>query len=77
MQLTKQSMLTGRVHTRYIPMSRALYLRQYALWRGGAKIQDAFPRLFASDREFIMTGSTPAEWEEAFATTLGGNGNER
>jgi hypothetical protein len=40
---------------------------QYMAWKGGALAQDAFPQLDADGREFLMTGITPAEWNEAFA----------
>lgn len=33
----------------------------------GYTIQDAFPYLSASEREFIITGITPDEWEIMFA----------
>jgi hypothetical protein len=32
----------------------------------GALIQDAFPFLAPPEREFIMTGTTPAEWDKLF-----------
>jgi len=32
----------------------------------GALIQDAFPDLSADDREFIMTGIVPEEWDKLF-----------
>ena len=42
--------------------------RQYDNWKfGGMCIQDAMPQLSAEEREFLMTGITPAEWNEAFA----------
>lgn len=37
-----------------------------AAWEEGAFIQDALPWLPAADREFIMTGITPEEWDAAF-----------
>jgi len=36
------------------------------IWSGGALIQDAFPYLDNEEREFILTGITPAEWDEMF-----------
>lgn len=33
-------------------------------YEGGAFIQDAFPMLNASEREFIMTGMIDSEWDE-------------
>jgi len=41
--------------------------KQIALWEGGALIQDVMPNLTPEEREFIMTGITPAEWNEMFA----------
>lgn len=40
----------------------------YFLWMSGAGplIQDAFPRLSAGEREFMMTGITPQEWINMF-----------
>lgn len=40
----------------------------YFLWLrgGGPLIQDAFPNLSAGEREFLMTGVTPAEWANLF-----------
>jgi len=42
----------------------------YETWANGQGplIQDAFPNLTASEREFLMTGVTPAEWENLFGT---------
>jgi hypothetical protein len=35
-------------------------------WMDGALIQDAMPNLNAEQREFLITGITPSEWNEAF-----------
>lgn len=32
--------------------------------RSGSYVQDAFPGLSAKEREFLLTGITPADWEE-------------
>ena len=32
----------------------------------GAMIQDAFPELSADDREFLLSGFSPAGWEQTF-----------
>lgn len=63
MFITKTSILTGKVHTREIAVTQA----QIDAWKNGALIQDAMPNLSADDREFLMTGSTPEEFNEAFA----------
>lgn len=57
--VTQISMLTGHTHTRHIPLT----LEQYMAWRDGALIQDVMPDLSAEDREFMISGSTPEEWE--------------
>ena len=41
--------------------------KQITLWMEGALIQDVMPNLTPEEREFLMTGITPAEWDEAFA----------
>lgn len=40
----------------------------YATWASGfgPVIQEAFPNLTASEREFLMTGITPQEWTNLF-----------
>jgi hypothetical protein len=35
-------------------------------WQGGMLIQDAMPNLNADEREFVMTGITPYEWDNMF-----------
>jgi len=35
-------------------------------YRNGKLIQDAFPFLSADEREFLLTGMTPEEWELEF-----------
>ncbi|QOC56180.1 hypothetical protein SEA_MADI_35 [Gordonia phage Madi] len=67
-QFTKESALTGVRHTRVIPVApKALEEWLVGQANGSAlHIQVAFPELSADDREFILTGVTPEEWEEAF-----------
>jgi hypothetical protein len=51
--------VTGQEYSVTVPM--ALYDR----WRsGGEFIQRVFPDLSDDDREFLMTGTTPAEWDQ-------------
>lgn len=45
-------------------------LEQWLNWCAGMVIQRAMPHLSADDREFIMTGMTPEEWDEMFAETV-------
>ena len=62
MKITRTSQLSGKVTTREIDVTDA----QIMLWQSGAFIQDAMPNVPAEEREFIMTGITPEEWDEAF-----------
>lgn len=55
------SKLTGKEHTREVPITE----EQLARWKAGGFIQDAAPNLSADDREFLISGSTPEEWDAA------------
>ena len=63
MLVGKKSQLSGKSHEMEIDVSE----KQITLWMEGALIQDVMPNLTPDEREFIMTGITPAEWDEAFA----------
>jgi len=63
MLVTKTSKLTGIEHTRDIPVSE-YQLRSWM--RGTALIQDAMPELCPEDREFLISGVTPEEWDAVF-----------
>lgn len=43
--------------------------RGVKLWIGGMHIQDAMPEISADDREFLLTGISPAGWDKLFAQT--------
>jgi hypothetical protein len=60
MEITKKSMISGITRTMDLPVTRC----QINLWRTGTLIQDAMPELDDDQREFIMTGITPEEWEQ-------------
>ena len=62
----KTSQLTGVKHRREIPMNKTAFMKAHNAWNDGMLIQDAFPGLSAEDREFIMTGITPDEWDSIF-----------
>ena len=63
MLVGKKSQLSGKSHEMEIDVSE----KQITLWMEGALIQDVMPDLNPDEREFLMTGITPAEWDEAFA----------
>ncbi len=62
MTITKTSPLTGNINTMDIDVSE----EQLAAWQGGVLIQRAMPHLTPDEREFLMTGYTPEDWEEIF-----------
>ena len=62
MKVSKKSMLTGEIHT----MNLDVTYDEYYAWQNGMLIQDACPRLNADEREFLMTGITPDEWNNMF-----------
>lgn len=62
MIITRKSLITGKVHSRNINVTR----EQLQAWRKGTLIQNAMPHLDSKEREFIMTGITPKEWGDTF-----------
>tara|TARA_R100000005_G_C4907499_1_gene146749 strand:- start:532 stop:735 length:204 start_codon:yes stop_codon:yes gene_type:complete len=63
MQVTKKSQLTGVTRTIDIPN---LTEDQVNAWMSGTVIQKAMPHISEDHREFLMTGITPAEWDQVF-----------
>ena len=55
-------MMSGKSHEMKINVSE----KQITLWMEGALIQDVMPNLTPEEREFLMTGITPAEWDATF-----------
>lgn len=62
MKVTKRSQLSGKVRTREIDVTPM----QIKRWQEGELIQKAMPHLSDDDREFLMTGITPEEWDAMF-----------
>jgi hypothetical protein len=65
MMITKKSMFSGTAHTMELPVTQA----QLDRWQGGELIQTVFPFLSVSEREFLMTGVTAAEWDHEFGAS--------
>lgn len=63
MLITKISKLTGIEHTKEINVTQQ-QLYDWAL--SNQNIQDIMPQLSDDEREFIMTGITSDEWDDAF-----------
>lgn len=62
MEITRTSSLTGVERTKDLNISPI----QLTLWKNGMLAQRAFPQLSPEDREFIISGCTKEEWDEAF-----------
>lgn len=60
MLITRTSQASGVTRIKDLPVTQ----EQISKYNNGALIQNAFPNLSKSDREFIMTGITDDEWNE-------------
>lgn len=61
------SKFTGKTHCIELPLAIADFAARLRAWDNREMmVQDAFPMLSPSQREFLMTGTTPLEWNEAF-----------
>ena len=62
-KITRTSMLSDITRSMFLDITQ----EQIDAYNKGALVQHAFPNLSADEREFIITGITSAEWDEAFA----------
>lgn len=67
MKVTRISMASGKQRTWDLDITP----EQIDRYNNGALVQDAFPNLTASEREFILTGMTDAEWDYMFSDDEG------
>ena len=58
----RTSMLSGKTRERTLTATAT----QWAMMDNGALIQHALPHLTDGEREFIMTGISDEEWDQAF-----------
>jgi len=63
MLIKRKSPFSGRENVRDIRVTR----EQLDLWQDGASIQTVMPHLSVDDREYLMTGVLPDEWEDTFS----------
>ncbi len=61
--LFKTSALSGKLNSMELPIT---YERLLQWERTGEPVQRAFPDLTPDQREFLLTGATPEEWDRAF-----------
>ena len=62
MRLSKRSIISGKINEMDLDITE----EQYFSWKNGDLVQEAFPQLNSGEREFIVSGITPKEWEEVF-----------
>jgi hypothetical protein len=62
MKVTKLSPVTWQLNTLDINCTED----EYRAWRNGELIQNAMPNTPIDQREFLISGITPEEWEKVF-----------
>lgn len=67
MIVKRKSVFSGVERTRDIPVNP----EDYKLWEQGySSIDEAMPYLNSEDREFILSGMTAQEWQNAFSEEI-------
>lgn len=64
MLITRTSPFSGKENTMDLPITED----QVINWENGMHAQHAFSNLPPEQREFIISGITPQEWEETFGS---------
>ena len=67
MEIVRQSQLSGAIYVMEIDITEEQLERIENRRINGELIQNIVPNLSKEDREFLITGITPEEWELAFA----------
>lgn len=62
MLIIRTSPFSGKTNSMEIEVTQ----EQLSSWENGTLIQDAMPHLTPDEREFIKTGITREEWDNAF-----------
>tara|TARA_X000001382_G_scaffold90801_1_gene65423 strand:+ start:82 stop:282 length:201 start_codon:yes stop_codon:yes gene_type:complete len=63
MVIRRTCAINGKTRTMDLPISE----KELKDWERGTPIQEAMPRLTPDQREFVLTGLLPDEWEELFS----------
>jgi len=63
MIIRRRSMFSGHENTMDLPVTQ----EQLDRWADGELVQSVFSFLSPAEREFIMTGVTDEEWNQAFS----------
>ena len=59
MRFERFNPITGKSNVMDLPVTED----QVRRWKGGELIQNAMPHLSADEREFLITGILPGDWE--------------
>ena len=62
MIVIRESLISGDVSKMDLPITD----EQLKSWNEGTLVHVAFPNLTPCEREFVMTGITPQEWDDTF-----------
>lgn len=62
MIITRKDPFSGKTNTMDLDITED----QLEAWKAGQLIQNAFPKLDADQREFLMTGIMPDTWDELY-----------
>lgn len=62
-QVAMVSMFTGKRNVMELPLTQEEFQTGCNLRQQGELIQHAFPTLTPDQREFLLSGSTPQEWD--------------
>jgi hypothetical protein len=63
MKITKKNLVTNKENTLELDVTAS----QYHDWEMGMHAQNAFPNLTADEREFIISGMLPGEFDKLFS----------
>ena len=61
-----KTILTGKSAIKGQPIRMVVDKKAYEKYLNGAKVQDAFPDMSREEREILISGITPQEWDELF-----------
>ena len=62
MKIERTNPMTGKSHELDLPITQ----EQLDAWQNGALIQAVMPNLTPDQREFLMTGLLPDDWDQIF-----------
>jgi hypothetical protein len=67
MKIKRTSLFTGEENV----MELDVTYEQLVAWRRGGLVQNVFPNLNADEREFLISGSLPGEYDEVIENVFG------